>query len=60
LADDKDDFALGFVAGLLLGIFVGIPVSWVVAQALKPKEDSLVTLERDSEGKITAIVEKHI
>lgn len=58
MADDS--FAFGFVAGLLVGIFVGLPVGWVAAQYLKPKSDSVVTLERDEKGRIQAIVEKQV
>ena len=54
------DFALGLIAGLIIGIFVGLPCGYVIAQALKPKEDSIVSLERDVEGRITAIIEKSI
>jgi len=57
LADDS--FALGFIAGLLGGLFVGIPVGWVVAQTVKPKGE-VVTLERDESGRISAIVEKSL
>lgn len=59
MADDKDSFALGFIAGLLVGIFVGIPASWVIFQTLKPKGE-VVTLERDESGRISAIVEKQL
>ena len=59
MADDKDSFALGFIAGLLVGILVGIPVSWIIAQSVKPKGE-VVTLERDAEGRVTAIVEKQL
>jgi len=59
LAEDKDSFALGFIAGLLVGIFVGLPVGWVIAQSVKPKGE-VVTLERDAEGRVTAIVEKQL
>jgi len=60
LADDKDSFALGFIAGLLAGLFIGLPAGWCIAQAVKPKEDSVVSLERDSSGRITAILEKKL
>lgn len=59
MADDKDSFALGFIAGLLVGIFVGLPVGWMIAQTVKPKGE-VVTLERDDSGRITAIVEKQL
>jgi hypothetical protein len=57
----EDSFALGIVVGLLLGLFVGLPAGYVLAQTLRPKEgDGVVALERDAEGRITAIVEKHL
>jgi len=59
LADDKDGFALGFIAGLLAGLFIGLPTGWCIAQAVKPKGE-VVTLERDAEGRVTAIVEKQL
>ncbi len=55
-----EGFTTGFIAGILVGIIVGIPCGYVVAQALKPKTDSVVTLERDGSGRITAIVEKQL
>lgn len=55
-----EGFATGFIAGILVGIFVGLPAGWCIAQALKPKTDSVVTLERDVAGRITAIVEKQL
>lgn len=56
----EDSFTIGVVVGLVIGLFVGIPVGYVVAQALRPKDDSVVTLERDEVGRITAILEKHL
>ena len=56
----EDSFALGVVVGLLVGLFVGLPAGYVIAQAIKPKEDSVVSLERDSSGRITAILEKKL
>jgi len=55
-----EGFALGLIAGLLVGIFIGLPAGWVLAQALKPKQGSVVTLDRDETGRITAIVEKQL
>jgi len=55
-----DSFATGFIAGILVGVLVGIPCGYVVAQALKPKTDSLVTLERNERDKVVAIMEKHL
>jgi hypothetical protein len=56
----EDSFALGFIAGLLAGLFIGLPAGWCIAQALKPKEGSVVTLNRDAEGRIIDIVEKQL
>jgi hypothetical protein len=55
----ENDFALGLIAGLLIGIFIGLPAGWVVAQTFLPKGD-VVALERDEHGRIIAIVEKPI
>lgn len=55
-----DGFALGFIAGLLAGIFVALPCGYVLAQVLKPNSDSVVSFDRDNSGRITAITEKHL
>jgi hypothetical protein len=55
----ETDFALGFIAGLLVGILVGLPAGWVVVQMFRSNGD-IVALERDSNGNITAIVEKQL
>jgi len=55
-----EGFATGFIAGILVGVLVGLPAGWCIAQALKPKTDSLVTLERDETGRITSIMEKQL
>jgi hypothetical protein len=55
----ENDFALGLIAGLLVGIFVGLPAGWVIATALGPKGD-VVLLERDERGRVKEIVEKQL
>ena len=56
----EDSFAVGIIIGLAIGLLGGIPIGWIIAQAIKPKEDSVVSLERDSSGRITAILEKKL
>jgi hypothetical protein len=56
----EDGFAFGVIVGLLIGLFCGIPTGWLIAQAIRPKEGSIVTLSRDESGRIMDIVEKSL
>jgi hypothetical protein len=56
----EDSLAVGILIGLIIGLFGGIPIGWMIAQAVKPKEDSVVMLGRDAEGRIIDIVEKSL
>jgi len=45
-----------FVAGIIIGIAVGITLGWIFAQVTaKPIQPASVLFDRDSEGRITAI-----
>jgi hypothetical protein len=55
-----DEFASGIAIGLLIGVLAGIPLGWIIAQYAGGAGDSIVALERDANGNISAIVEKQI
>lgn len=43
------------IAGLIIGVLIGIPLGWILAQtAVKPAPSSVV-FERDKEGRISGI-----
>jgi len=43
------------IAGVIVGIFIGIPLGWILAQiAVKPAPSSVV-FDRDQEGRISGI-----
>jgi len=48
-----DDTSL--IIGFLMGIFVGIPIGWIVAQAIAGSKPSSVIFDRNQEGQITSI-----
>jgi hypothetical protein len=48
---DKD----WLIAGLILGVLVGIPLGWILAQAIAKQAPSSVVFERDQQGRISGI-----
>ncbi|MEM4531656.1 MAG: hypothetical protein QXY39_07300 [Thermofilaceae archaeon] len=43
------------VAGVIIGLLVGIPIGYLLSQLTKPKEPASVIFERDQDKYITAI-----
>jgi ABC-type antimicrobial peptide transport system permease subunit len=43
------------LAGLIVGIFVGIPLGWILTQIMVKPAPSSVVFDRDQEGRISGI-----
>jgi ABC-type antimicrobial peptide transport system permease subunit len=43
------------IVGLVIGVLVGIPLGWIIAQAFAKQAPSSVVFERDREGRITGL-----
>jgi len=43
------------LAGFVIGLLVGIPLGFIIAQIFKPSGSASVVFERDREGRITGI-----
>ena len=43
------------IAGIFIGVLIGIPIGYILLQALKPREQASVIFERDQEGRISGI-----
>jgi ABC-type antimicrobial peptide transport system permease subunit len=48
---DSDWLAIGIV----IGVLVGIPLGWIIAQAISKPTPSSLIFDRDERGRITAI-----
>jgi hypothetical protein len=43
------------IVGLIAGIFIGIPLGWILAQMLAKPAPSSVVFDRDQQGRISGI-----
>jgi ABC-type antimicrobial peptide transport system permease subunit len=49
---DRNDWSITI---LFIGIFIGIPIGWILAQTLMKISSSSVIFERDQQGRISGI-----
>jgi ABC-type antimicrobial peptide transport system permease subunit len=49
---DSNDWSITI---LFIGIFIGIPIGWILAQTLMKISSSSVIFERDQQGRISGI-----